>query len=91
MNVSNIRIRNLTSEGKLKALVSVVVDDCIAIHEIKIIQTEQKAFIVMPSSVSDIGEDRDIVHPINSDTRKALEDAILTAYHSCRCDNDLYL
>ena len=91
MKVSNIIFRSFDSEGDVKAWVSVTVNDCIAIHEIKITQTEQKLSLVMPNIVNKKGERRDAVHPIDSEARKTLEDAILTAYHSCRCGKDLDL
>ena len=89
MKISNIVFKKLNTDGKQKALVSVIIDDCFAIHEIKIIQTNEKSFIAMPSSVNEDGVHKDIVHPINKEARKALEYAILTAYHSCHYTNDL--
>lgn len=81
LNITDIRIRKVTAEsGKLKAVASIIVDDCFAIHDIKIIGGEQGDFIAMPSRKTPNGEFKDIAHPINSETRDRLSALILEAY-----------
>ena len=65
----------------MKAIVSVTFDDCLAVHDIKVIYARDRYFIVMPSRKNPDGTYRDIVHPINSDFRAALEQAVIDAYH----------
>ena len=65
----------------MKAIVSVTFDDCLAVHDIKVIYARERFFIVMPSRKNPDGTYRDIVHPINSDFRTALEEAVIDAYH----------
>lgn len=81
MTITDVRIRKLPDEGKMKAIVSVTFDDQIVIHDIKIIQGAESLFIAMPSRKLPNGEFRDIVHPINSDTRKLVEDAVFEKYN----------
>ncbi len=82
MNISEIKIRRLIPEGKLKGIVSMTVDDVLAVHDIKIVQGEERLFVAMPSRRDESGMFRDIVHPINSDTRGQIEDMILSAYQN---------
>ena len=80
MKITNINVRRTFTEGKLKALVSITIDNCLAVHEIKIIQGEARLFVAMPNRMDANGIFRDIVHPINTETRDSLEDMILHAY-----------
>lgn len=80
MLITEIKIRKTFSEGKLKAIISVTLNDCIAIHELKIIQGNDRLFVAMPSRMDDNGVYRDIVHPIGSETRQNFEQAVLNAY-----------
>ncbi|WP_138158977.1 septation regulator SpoVG [Peptoniphilus catoniae] len=80
MNITDVRIRKLPDEGKMKAIVSVTFDDQIVIHDIKIIEGAESLFIAMPSRKLPNGEFRDIAHPINSETRKLVEDAVFAKY-----------
>lgn len=80
MTITEIRVRKLISEGKLKGIVSITIDDVLAIHDIKVVQGEERLFAAMPSRRDDSGMFRDIVHPINTDIRKEMEDQILSAY-----------
>ncbi len=82
MNISEIKIRKVYSEGALKAIMSIVVDECLAVHEIKVIQESDRLFVAMPSREDENGVFRDIVHPICSEAREQLEDAVLLAYES---------
>lgn len=80
MNITDIRIRQLYEEGKMKARVSITIDDAFVIHEIKVIDGESGLFIAMPSRKLPDGEFKDIAHPINKETRAYLQDKILEAY-----------
>ncbi len=82
MKVSEIKIRKVFNEGNLKAFVSVTLDDCIALHELKVIRGNGRLFVAMPSREDENGVFRDIVHPICSEARQQLEDAVLLAYES---------
>lgn len=80
MQVTDIKIRNFFDEGPMKAIVSVTFDDCFAVHDIKVIYARERYFVVMPSRKNPDGSYRDIVHPINSEFRRVLENAIIEAY-----------
>lgn len=80
MKISNINIRKTFTKGNLRAILSITIDDCIAIHEIKVIQSTERLFVAMPSRSDENGEYRDIVHPISPEAREALENVILTYY-----------
>lgn len=81
MSITEIKIRRAFAEGRLKAVVSVTLDNCIAIHELKIIQGNDRLFVAMPSRMDDNGVFRDIIHPITFSTREAIENAVLNAYY----------
>ncbi len=81
MQITDIKIRKFFDEGPMKAIVSVTFDDCLAVHDIKVIYARDRYFIVMPSRKNPDGTYRDIVHPINSDFRAALEESVIDAYH----------
>ncbi len=80
MQITDIKIRKLFEEGPMKAIVSVTFDAQLAVHDIKVINARDKFFIVMPSRKNPDDTYRDIVHPINSQFRAALEDAVIAAY-----------
>ena len=80
MQITDIKIRKFFDEGPMKAIVSVTFNDCLAVHDIKVIYAREKLFIVMPSRKNPDGTYRDIVHPINADFRAELEAAVLKAY-----------
>ncbi len=82
MNISEIKIRKVYSEGALKALMSIVVDECLAVHEIKVIQGTDRLFVAMPSRKDENGIFRDIIHPIDAKTRDEFERVILNAYEN---------
>ena len=81
MKITDIKVRKFFDEGPMKAVVSVTLEDCLAIHDIKVIYARDRYFIVMPSRKNPDGTFRDIVHPINTDFRTALEEAVIDAYH----------
>ena len=80
MQVTDVRVRKLTKEGKMRAVVSVTFDNEFVVHDIKIIEGEKGLFIAMPSKKATDGEYRDIAHPINSGTRDKLQQIILEKY-----------
>lgn len=80
MQITNIRIRSVEKEGKMKAVVSITIDDEFVVHDIKIIEGEKGMFIAMPSRKAADGEYRDIAHPINTATRERLQSMILSKY-----------
>lgn len=80
MNITDVRIRKMNDEGKMKAIVSVTFDDSFVVHDIKIIEGQNGLFIAMPSRKVAEGDYRDIAHPINSDTRASLQEIILAEY-----------
>lgn len=81
MQITDIKIRKFFDEGPMKAVVSVTLDDAIAIHDIKVIYARERYFIVMPSRKNPDGTFRDIVHPINTQFRGELENSVIDAYH----------
>lgn len=80
MQITDIRVRKLTKEGKMKAVVSVTFDDVFVVHDIKVIDGDKGLFIAMPSRRAGDGEYRDIAHHINSDMRDRLQSEILAKY-----------
>ena len=80
MQITDVKVRKLFDEGPMKAIVSVTFDAQLAVHDIKVIRARDKYFIVMPSRKNPDETYRDIVHPINSGFRAALEEAVMAAY-----------
>lgn len=80
MQITDVRVRKVAKEGKLKAVVSITMDEEFVIHDIKVIEGEKGLFIAMPSKKSLGGEYRDIAHPINSGTRERIQNIILSKY-----------
>ena len=81
MNISEVRIRVVKKDdSKLKAVASITIDDCFVVHDIKVIDGTDGLFIAMPSRKTSDGEFKDIAHPLNTETREALKNAILSAY-----------
>ena len=80
MNITDVRLRKVGEEGKLKAIASVTFDDEFVVHDIKVIEGEKGLFIAMPSKKAADGEYRDIAHPINSATRDHIQKIILESY-----------
>ena len=80
MKITDIRIRRSSKEGKMKAVVSITIDDEFVVHDIKVIEGEKGLFIAMPSRKAADGEYRDIAHPINSSTRERLQRLIVDKY-----------
>lgn len=80
MQITDVRVRKITKEGKMKAVVSITLDDEFVVHDIKVIEGEKGLFIAMPSRRAGDGEYRDIAHPINSATRESIQAIILEKY-----------
>ncbi|HBI51887.1 MAG: septation regulator SpoVG [Ruminiclostridium sp.] len=80
MNISDIRIRKVMQDGRLKAVVSMTVDNAIAVHDIKIVQGDERVFVAMPSRRDEAGVFRDIIHPISPEARGEIEARIMSAY-----------
>ncbi len=80
MDITDIRIRRVTADGKLKAYVTVTFDNCFVVHNVKVIEGKNGAFIAMPSRKTKTGEYKDVAHPINSEFRSRLQASILEAY-----------
>ncbi|MCI9488182.1 MAG: septation regulator SpoVG [Lachnospiraceae bacterium] len=82
MQITDVRVRKVSKEGKMKAIVSITLDNEFVVHDIKVIEGEKGMFIAMPSRKAADGEYRDIAHPINSDTRDKIQSIILAKYES---------
>ena len=80
MQITDVRVRKVAKEGKLKAVVSITMDEEFVVHDIKVIEGEKGLFIAMPSKKAVDGEYRDIAHPINSQTRNSIQEIVLAAY-----------
>ena len=80
MTITDVRIRKIATEGKMKAIVSVTFDNEFVVHDIKVIEGQNGLFIAMPSRKTPDGEFKDIAHPINTDSRETIQKAILEAY-----------
>lgn len=80
MTITDIKVRKLMPEGRLKGVISVTFDDAFAVHDIKVVQGDERLFVAMPSRRDTNGVFRDIVHPISAAARKEIEDRILKAY-----------
>lgn len=82
MQITDVRIRKVEKEGKMKAVVSITIDEEFVVHDIKVIEGEKGLFIAMPSRKASDGEYRDIAHPINSSTREKIQTLILEKYQA---------
>ena len=80
MQITDVRIRKIEKEGKMKAVVSITIDEEFVVHDIKIIEGEKGLFIAMPSRRGSEGEYKDIAHPIRSETREQIQNMILNKY-----------
>ncbi|MBX9137323.1 MULTISPECIES: septation regulator SpoVG [unclassified Clostridium] len=82
MTITDVRIRKIAAEGKMKAIVSITFDNEFVVHDIKVIEGQNGLFIAMPSRKTPDGEFKDIAHPINTDTREKIQESILKAYEA---------
>lgn len=81
MEITDLKIRKMMTEGRLRAIVSITLDQMVAIHDIKVVQGEERLFVAMPSRKDESGVFRDVVHPISPEARQYLEEHILGAYN----------
>ncbi|MCC8066561.1 MAG: septation regulator SpoVG [Clostridiales bacterium] len=86
MTITDVRVRKVAKEGKMKAIVSITLDDEFVVHDIKVIEGEKGLFIAMPSRKAADGEYRDIAHPINSETRERIQQIILDEYEKAAAE-----
>ena len=84
MEITDIKIRKINAEGKMKAVVSVTFDDMFVVHDIKIIESTDKLFVAMPSRKTIDGEYRDIAHPINANMRNILQTEVIAKYEEVK-------
>ena len=88
MRITDVRVRKMTQDSKMKAVVSITIDDEFVVHDIKVIEGEKGLFIAMPSKKANDGEYRDIAHPINSETRDKIQTIILESYEKALLEPD---
>jgi stage V sporulation protein G len=88
MQITDVRIRKIAKEGKMKAVVSITLEGEFVVHDIKVIEGEKGLFIAMPSRRAGDGEYRDIAHPINSETRGMIQNIILEKYEAVMLEDD---
>ena len=88
MQITYVRVRKVTKEGKMKAVVSITLDNEFVVHDIKVIEGEKGLFIAMPSRKAADGEYRDIAHPINSETRERIQSIILEKYEIAALESE---
>ena len=88
MQITDVRVRKVTKEGKMRAVVSITSDDVFVVHDIKVIEGEKGLFIAMPSRKASDGEYRDIAHPINSETRDKIQSLILEKYQEVASESE---
>ncbi|MEY8763200.1 MULTISPECIES: septation regulator SpoVG [Clostridium] len=86
MQITDVRVRKITAEGKMKAIVSVTFDNEFVVHDIKVIEGQNGLFIAMPSRKTPDGEFKDIAHPINTQTREKIQKAILEEYEKVKSE-----
>ena len=87
MVITDVRVRKVAKDGKMKAVVSITLDDEFVVHDIKVIEGEKGLFIAMPSRKAADGEYRDIAHPINSETREKIQQIILDEYEKAAAES----
>ncbi|NMA01109.1 MAG: septation regulator SpoVG [Clostridia bacterium] len=80
MNITDVRIRKINMDGRMKAIVSVTFDDAFVVHDVKVVEGQNGLFVAMPSRKMPDGEFRDIAHPISSSAREVIQSAVLKAY-----------
>ena len=88
MQVTDVRVRKIAKEGRMKAIVSITLDDEFVVHDIKVIEGDKGLFIAMPSKRTADGEYKDIAHPINSSARDAIQKVILESYEKALSEPD---
>ncbi|MEE0776580.1 MAG: septation regulator SpoVG [Bacillota bacterium] len=89
MNITDVRVRKILPEGKMKAIVSVTLDNAFVIHDIKVVQGQSGLFVAMPSRKTPTGEFRDIAHPISQESRDMLQDKVLAVYEQALVEESI--
>lgn len=88
MEITDVRVRKVTKEGKMRAVISITLDNEFVVHDIKVIEGDKGLFIAMPSRKAGDGEYRDIAHPINSQTRDRIQKIILESYEQALSEEE---
>ena len=88
MNITDVRVRKVARNGKMKAVVSITIDDVFVVHDIKVIEGEKGLFIAMPSRKAADGDYRDIAHPINQSVRERIQSMILDKYEKALLEDE---
>ena len=88
MQITDVRVRKVAKEGKLKAVVSITIDEEFVVHDIKVIEGQSGFFIAMPSRKTPDGEFKDIAHPINMGTRREMQECVLRAYEKAIAEDN---
>ncbi len=86
MEITNIKIKKFATEGKMRAIASITIDDCFAIHDVKVIENNGKVFVAMPNKRLKDGTFKDVAHPINAETRLTIENAVIDAYNNAEVE-----
>ena len=86
MEITGIKIKKIATDNKMKAIASITIDDCFAIHDIKVIENEDKIFVAMPNKRLKDGTFKDVAHPINFETRANIEKLIIDAYNNAEIE-----
>jgi len=82
MNITDVRIRRVETDNRMKAIASITLEESFVIHDLRVIQGDEGLFVAMPSRKTSNGEFKDIAHPINHETRKELEQFVINAYNN---------
>lgn len=88
MNVTDVRIRKINLEGKMKAIVSVTIDDAFVVHDVKVVDGQNGLFVAMPSRKTPDGEFRDIAHPISQNARDIIQSKVLEKYQEALSEQE---
>ena len=88
MEVTDVRLRRVQTDGRMRAIASITLDDEFVVHDIRVIDGNSGLFVAMPSKRTPDGEFRDIAHPINSGTRNKIQEIVLAAYHASGEENE---
>lgn len=80
MKITDVRLRRIGGESKMKAVASMTIDDCFVVHDLRVVEGPNGLFVAMPSRKTTDGEFRDVAHPINAETRELISDTVLEAY-----------
>jgi len=89
MQITDVRVRLVNRESKMRAVVSITIDDVFVVHDIKVMEGEKGLFIAMPSRKTGDGEYKDIAHPINSETRDAIQKLIISKYEEVLAEEEV--